>query len=87
MIYIQPEKSVRWLFYKKLRVVQIFNGFRIVHTMGNWLKITPTASKPLVLEDILYNFYLDNLQYVWHCFWSGPFKLAEAKKSEQYNNQ
>jgi len=78
--YIWPEKSVRWLFYEKLHVVQIFNGFRIVHTMRSWLKIAPTASKPLLLDNILYNFYLDNLQYIWHGFWSGHFELAEAKK-------
>ncbi len=80
MIYIQPEKSVRWLFYEKLRVVQIFNGFRIVHTMGNWLKITPTASKPLVLEDILYNFYLDDLQYVGIISGVAPSSLLKQKK-------
>ena len=48
-----------FIFYRKLRCVQISNGLSLVSTMRNWLKTGRTASQPLVFDDTCDILYLD----------------------------
>ena len=49
-IYIWPEISIKWLFYNKLQVVQVINGFYYKKRAENCLDSKPA----LLLEDILW---------------------------------
>jgi len=56
------KKSIKWLFYEKLHAVQMANRFSVVFTIRDRPKTDQIVSKLAFLEDMSYNFYLDNHQ-------------------------